>query len=274
MPRSLSALEAKLILYLEWEERRIVTIRDAMDILDCSYDVARWLVHGLVRDGWLAPITRGKYELIPASRGERGFPDTDPLFIGSTLVRPYYFSYATAAFFHGLSTQASATVYVATTTSTRRRLVTVRGKEYRIVRQPSHRFFGAVEVEGYGTPVMMARPEKTIVDSLDRPGYVGDLPEIAAMLWRARSAMDWGLVADYALRFRSYSLVQRLGYLVDLLGIRVGVEARQRVLSGVGRAKCYLGRRARWDTGGEYDSTWRIVDNVPRDELLAEMAVV
>lgn len=39
-------------------------------------------------------------------------------------------SLATAAFFHGLSTQASATVYLATSVQAGRRLLRVRGKEY------------------------------------------------------------------------------------------------------------------------------------------------
>lgn len=273
MPRSLSQLEAKLILHLEWEKQSVVTIEQAMTILDCSYDLARWLIHGLVRDGWLARITRGKYELIPAERGEHAFPDTNPLFIGSTLVTPYYFSFATAAYFHGLSTQAAATVYIATTTRTRRRLLTVRGKDYRLVRQPAHKFFGAVEVDAYGSPVMMAEPEKTVGDCLDRPEYGGDIPEIAAMLWRGRGQLDWDRLAEYALRFKSQSLVQRLGYLADLLHMPLSTTARDRILSGVGTGTRYLGRRGRWGTGGQYDATWRIVDNVPRQQLLAEIEV-
>jgi hypothetical protein len=45
-------------------------------------------------------------------------------------------------------------------------------------------------------------------------------------------------------------------------------------LSCVGKSTPYLGRPARWDTGGSYDATWRIVDNVPRQELVAEIQVL
>ena len=169
MSRSLSNLEARLILHLEWEKQSVVTIKETMGILGCSYDHARQLLHRLARRRWLMPLTPGKYELIPAERGEHAFPDTNPLFVGSTLVQPYYFSYATAAFFYGLSTQASAAVYLATTVRTRSRTYQVRGKEYRLVLQPSAKFFGAAEVDAYGSRVWMAEPEKTIVDALDRP---------------------------------------------------------------------------------------------------------
>ena len=273
MSRSLSSLESKLVLHLEWEKQPVVTIEEAMSVLGCSYDHARQVLHRLARHRWLSRITAGKYELIPAERGEHAFPDTNPLFIGSTLVEPYYFSFATAAFFYGLSTQAPATVYIATPLRKGRRLLTVRGKLYRLVVQPAHKFFGAVEVDAYGSRVMMAEREKTVVDSLDRPAYAGGIPEIAAMLRRGQGQLVWDRVADYAPRLKSQALAQRLGYLADLLQLPLGTSVRDRLLAGVGKSTPYLGRPSQWGTGGEYDATWHVVDNVPRQELLAEIEV-
>lgn len=274
MPRSLSPIESKLILHLEWEKQSVVTIEETMGILGCSYDYARQIIHRLSQRRWLARITPGTYELIPAERGEHAFPDTNPLFIGSTLVEPYYFSFATAAFFHGLSTQAAATVYIATTVRKGRSLHTVRGKTYRLVVQPDHKFFGAINVDAYGSHVMMANPEKTVVDALDRPEYAGDVPEVAAMLWRGKGRLDWSQLANYAIRIQSQSLVQRLGYLVDIINIPISSTTREQLLGEVGKSTPYLGRTGQWGTGGDYDSTWRIVDNIPRRELLSEIEVM
>lgn len=274
MPRSLSPLESKLILHLEWEKQSVVTIKETMDILGCSYDHARQIIHRLSQRRWLAHITPGTYELIPAERGEHAFPDTNPLFIGSTLVEPYYFSFATAAFFHGLSTQSAATVYIATTVRKGRPLLTVRDKTYRLVVQPDHKFFGFIDVDAYGSRVMMAKPEKTVVDALDRPEYTGDIPEVAAMLWRGKERLDWSRLANYAIRIQSQSLVQRLGYLVDFFDIPIPSTIRDQLLEKVGKSTPYLGRTGQWGTGGDYDATWRIVDNVPRRELLSEVEVL
>lgn len=271
MSRPLSALESKLILRLEWEKQPVVTIEDAMAILDVSYDQARQVLSRLARSRWLAPILPGKYELIPAERGEYAFPDTNPLFIGSVLFKPYYFSYATAAFFHGLSAQASATVYIATTR--RAGMLVVRDKEFRLVRQPPQKFFGATEVDAYGSRVQMAEPEKAFLDCLDRPQYAGDIPEVAAMLWRGKGRLDWCRLSDYALRFCSQSLVQRLGYLADVLNVPVDDETRRRLLMATGKSTCYLGQPGRWGHGGEYHATWRVVDNVPRQVLLGDIEV-
>jgi predicted transcriptional regulator of viral defense system len=273
MSRSLSSLEAKLILRLEWEKQPVVTIEDTMAILGCSYDHARQLLHRLARRRWLLPLTPGKYELIPAERGEHAFPDTNPLFIGSVLIEPYYFSFATAAYFHGLSTQAPATVYIATSVRTGRRLYQVRGKEYRLVFQPQHKFFGAIGVDAFGSRVRMAGPEKTVVDALDRPEYAGDIPEIAGMLQWGQGRLDWDKLAEYGLRFESLALIQRLGYLIDLLRLPITEQARDLLLARIGKSTPYLGRPGQWGTGGEYNARWRIVDNVPRQELLAEIEV-
>jgi predicted transcriptional regulator of viral defense system len=271
--RSLSPLESKLILRLEWDKQFVVTTEDAMKILGVSYAHARQVLHRLARDRWLAAIRPGKYELIPAERGEYAFEDTNPLFIGSVLVYPYYFSFATAAFFHGLSTQAAATVFIATTQNRPRQML-VRGKEYRLVLQPAYKFFGWAEVNAYGSPVNMADSEKTILDSLDRPRYAGDIPEVATMLWRGKSSLDWKKLMEYALRFKSQALLQRLGYLIDRLSLPADKDVWSRLLAEAGKKnKCYLGQPDRWQTGGEYDKTWRVVDNIPRQELLAEIEV-
>lgn len=272
MSRSLSSLESKLILHLEWEKQPVVTIEQTADILGCSYNYARQILYRLARDHWLAQITPGKYELIPAERGEHAFSDTNPLFIGSTLVTPYYFSFATAAFFYGLSTQASATVYIATTARKGKHLITVRGKEYRLVVQPADKFFGMVEVDAYSSRVMMAEAEKTVLDSLDRPVYAGGIPEVAAMLWRGKGQLDWTRMAAYAIRFKSQAILQRLGYLADVLDLPLGT-ARDTLLAGVGKSTLYLGMPDRWGTGGKHNAIWGIVDNIPRQELLAEIEV-
>jgi len=119
----------------------------------------------------------------------------------------------------------------------------------------------------------MAEPEKTILDSLDRPAYAGDIPEIAAMLWRGKGRLDWDQLAGYALRFRSQALLQRLGHLTDCLEIPFDKPTRTRLLAALGKSTPYLGRPSQWGTGGEYDGIWHIVGNVPSRELLSEIKV-
>jgi predicted transcriptional regulator of viral defense system len=88
-----------------------------------------------------------------------------------------------------------------------------------------------------------------------------------------RGRLDWPHLADYALRFRSHSLAQRLGYLADLLSLPMDDATHKRLLDATGKSTCYLGQPGRWGRGGEYNATWRVVDNVPRRELLGDIEV-
>ena len=151
--------------------------------------------------------------------------------------------------------------------------MSVRGKDYQIVVQPAHKFFGAVEVDAYGSRVQMADLEKTLLDCLDRPENAGDIPEVAAMVWHGKDRFDWSRLIDHAPRFKSQSLIQRLGFLIDHLSIPIDPTMRAALLAHVGKSTAYLGARSHWQTGGAYDSTWRIVNNIPRHALLAEIEV-
>ena len=68
--------------------------------------------------------------------------------------------------------------------------------------------------------------------------------------------------------------MQRLGYLADLFSTPMGGDTRRRLLDGTGNSTCYLGQPGRWGRGGAYCATWRVVDNVPRRELLGDVEVL
>ena len=72
---------------------------------------------------------------------------------------------------------------------------------------------------------------------------------------------------------KSKSLLQRVGYLVELLALPASVSFRDLLLANLGNNTCYLGQPSRWPKGGEFNRTWNVVDNVPRRELLAEIEI-
>ena len=273
MARSLSPLESKLILFLEWEKKPFVTTKQVMEILSISHDYALVALHRLVQKNWLSPVVPGVYELIPAERGEIAFVDTNPLALGSVLIEPYAFSFATAAYFYGLTTQASTSVYLETTKG-KTRIITARGKKYRVIAVPERLFFAVTEVNAFGSNVMMVEVEKAILDSINHPEAAGDIPEIAVMLWQAKSRLDWQKLINYALKFQSQSLIQRLGFLLDFLKIEIPGREREKLLVQVEKTYCYLGRPTKWGTGGKHNAIWQVVVNIPESELLAEIKVV
>jgi len=191
--RSLSDLESKLVMELEWQEKQLVTLQDVMDILGCSSGHARKLAHQLEKKRWLDRLSPGKYQFISASRGRHAVPDMNPLLAGSVLIDPYYYSYATANHFHGLSTQVPATVYIATTKS--RRPAEIRGVEYRFVSLKRAKFFGYQKTKAYTAEVMMAEPEKAIINVFPA-AYAADEARVAEELPRGGSGLLWIGIPD------------------------------------------------------------------------------
>lgn len=266
--RTLSPTESKLVMELEWEERKILSLQDIVAILHISYPQARHLAHTLERKQWLSRIAPGKYQFIPASRGREAVPDMNPLLVGSVLASPYYYSYATANHHYGFTAQVPATVYVVTTRA--HRTVQLRGTTYRFVVVTPAKFFGYQPVRVLTAEVMMAEPEKALVDSLDKPRLAGGIIEVAAILHAARNNVSWEKVGDYALRMGSRALAQRVGYLADVLRLPFPAATREKLRSIIQHGKTYLAPTTTWGMGGQYDPTWQIVVNVPREHLLSE----
>jgi len=140
-PRSLSATEARVVLSLEEAGEEDVSLDAIERMAHVRRGFARKLAHGLVGKGWLQRVGPGRYLLNPSGYGPEATPETDPLRLGSRLVRPYYFGYATAAELWGLLLQPGRTYFIATPTRSEARLPGP--ARFHLVRVAASRFFGS-----------------------------------------------------------------------------------------------------------------------------------
>ena len=268
MKRTLSQNESKVILDLEWRGQKTVTLAEIHDALACSEGYARFMVHQLVKKGWLERLRPGLYQLVPAERGREGVADTNPLTAGAVLVSPYFFSFGTACTQHGLTEQVFSEVFVVT--RVRRKPQIVRGKRYVFVPVPEERFFGFAEQQVLGAPVQMATVERALVDALDRPRYAGGIGEVSRIVARSARRVSWKVLLDYLRRFGVSALTQRLGYLLELNGALVPSEVLT-LLHDLIRPgnKVVLGPGSKWGRHGSLSRAWGVIENVPRDVLVA-----
>jgi predicted transcriptional regulator of viral defense system len=266
--RNLSKNEAELILDLEWRNQRLVTLAELRNTLGASESYARYLAHSLVKKGWLERLRPGVYQLVPAERGPEGVGDTNPLAAGAALVSPYFFSFGTACTHHGLTEQLFSEVYLAC--QQRRPPKILRGMRYVLIYVRENRFFGFNEVAVLGVPVQMATTERALLDAIDRPKYAGGIGEVSHIASRAIDRISWDVLLEIAERWRSSALVQRLGYLLDLHQADMPTEARGTLLRLVlPRSKIQFGPRRRWGTSGRLVQPWNVIENVPREVLMA-----
>jgi predicted transcriptional regulator of viral defense system len=259
-----------VILSLEAEGRDVVSLDEIQHRAGVSPGFARKLAHELVRKRWLQRIRRGTYLLNPSSHGPDAVPDTDPLRIGSRLVEPYFFGFATAAELWGLLPQASRVYYIVTTT----RWVPGRdgAVEFRPVRVIPERFFGAQSLTRREITFKVSDLERTVLDCLNRPEYAGGLSGVAHIFALAKPKLSWPRLGSYLDRFDSRSLALRTGFLAEhvrpsLRPPRSWVEQRRpKSLApyvALGPPRLY-GRK------GERDDRWQVIQNVSDSQLFAE----
>lgn len=257
-----------MVLDLEWRNEKIVTLAALRVALGASESYARKFAHGLVRKGWLERLRPGLFLLVPADRGREGVADTNPLTAGTALVAPYFFSFGTACTHHGLTEQTFAEVYLAC--QERRRPETIRDKRYVFVPVPAERFFAFSETAVLGHPVQMATIERSLLDAIDRPRYVGGVGEVSRIVARAAGKVSWDAVLGLVRRWDSSALVQRLGYFLDLHAVDLPGHVRAALLELVHpQSKIQLASRRQWGTTGKLVRPWNVLENVPRDVLVS-----
>ena len=111
------------------------------------------------------------------------------------IVSPAVIAYWSALNHHGMSEQLPRTVFVATDHPVRRQPGDVLGVTYKIVSLKPDKVFGVITDWINEIPFKVTDREKTIIDGLDLPQYVGGTSEIAKAL-----AVSWKNLDEKKLR--------------------------------------------------------------------------
>ena len=126
------------------------------------------------------------------------------------------------------------------------------------------RFFGFSQEWAGRYKFNISDKEKTVVDCLFLPKYSGGLTEVVKAF---REKLDYEKLFDYALKMEDLATIKRLGFVLDVLKIKTPVL--EKLLKKVSGGYCLL------DTGGPKagakNKKWRVIENIPRKELEAEL---
>lgn len=267
--RTLGPAEARVVLSFREEGRDVVDAGDIIGLLR-SEQTGRKVIRNLLRKGWLTRLTGGRYMLLPPERGAESMGENNPLALAAAVVEDSYVGWWSAAAFHGFTTQMPATVFVAVTKQTKAR--TVEGTEIRFVTVPAHKFFGAKRYTVYGRSVSISDPEKTIVDCIDRPDLAGGPAELTRIAHAGMAETDQGKLIDVAIEMKSTSLLQRLGFLTDLVARPLDDDLRARLRDAIPKStRSTFGRKERRDGDIGYVAAWRLFVHARRSDLLSEV---
>jgi predicted transcriptional regulator of viral defense system len=206
----------------------IFTLKEATHILGrAQAKHARTFMDRLVRKGWIGRIKPGLFAVIPLSSGTLRTPQIHEFLVAMELVRPATIAFFSAMNYHGLTEQLPQLVYVATNHKVARLGRVSLGVQYRIICVRPARFFGMRKEWINEHPFLVTDQEKTIIDGLALPQYVGGVGTVARALATSWTSLDEKRLHGYAARFGTSAVAKRLGYLQETLELGKPDELRR-----------------------------------------------
>ena len=254
---SLGKMEAAFITRIG--KKRFFSIEDARKILGHKRnDPTSQFLERLKRKGWILRLKRGLFVSVPLSAGGETNPHIHEFLIAMRLVSPATIAYWTALNHHGMTEQLPRTVYVATNHPVRYPAKDVLWFTFKIVSLRGPRYFGIMKDWIDDGEFNITDREKTIVDGLDLPEYVGGVGEIAKALRASWKELDTEKLFRYAVRMGNVAVVKRLGFLMEALKLGDAEPLREAVelSKGFSPLDPLMPRR------GSHSRRWGLVVNV------------
>jgi predicted transcriptional regulator of viral defense system len=212
--------------------------------------------------GWIRRIRRGRFAVIPLSSGEDRSPQLHEFVVAMEIVSPAVVAYWSALNHHGMSEQLSRTVFVATDHPVRRQPGEVLGVTYKIVSLRPDKVFGVMTDWINEIPFKVTNREKTIIDGLDLPQYVGGVSEIVKALAGSWKMLDEKRLIEYAAKIGNSAVAKRLGFIMETLGLG-DVEVLR---ASIPRASGFSPLDPTMPKKGKYNRRWGLLVNaeIPR----------
>jgi len=213
----------------------VFTLKEATRILGPAHERhARTFLDRLVRKGWLARIKPGLFAVVPLSSGTSRTPQVHEFLVAMELVKPAAIAFFSAMNFHGFTEQVPHQVFVVTNHKVARLDRVALGVPFRIICLRPARFFGVRKEWISERSFMVTDPEKTIIDGLALPQYVGGVGTVARALSTSWSNLDEKRLHHYAAKFGTSAVVKRLGYLQEALEVGEPEKLRLSTLLSAG----------------------------------------
>lgn len=263
--KTLGPRAAQLVVELNERRQQIFTLADVADITGLSPSSARNLVASAETRGIVTRLKPGLYNLVPFELGRDTSHVSNPYLIARTLVgeADYFISHGSALELHRMVTQPQLAIVVSCTR--RLRPQHIHGYEFRFVEVKPEQVFGVTDMWITSEEqVKVSDPERTVIDGLDHPQYVGGVTEVAKGLWMKRETLQIDRLINYALRLGNGAVIRRLGYLLEYYGLAdpAALEPLRARLTPT-----YQRLDPLFPNEGRMLARWRIRLNIEPDEL-------
>lgn len=267
--RTLSPREAQVVAWLESERARNVSSRQIADRFGWPAQTVWHTASNLARKGWLVRTAHGRYETVLADTG--GWAPPNPWAALGTAGLRYYVGFQSAAYERGLTPDRPGAVQTCVPPGTNRPKAWAR-LPISLIFLRSFSAAGVEQVELHDFQIMLARPEKILIDAAGLPARIGGAHGLARVVDRAHAGLDWALLialAGQAVRGRA--ALRRIAALMEILEIDIPDELAREARAHRGESPLYLGERRIFGARGNRMPSWAVIENIGADALREEV---
>ncbi|MDR2384946.1 MAG: hypothetical protein LBD80_04695 [Tannerella sp.] len=136
----------------------------------------------------------------------------------------YYIGYYSVLQIHQLITQPSLKEQIVVKKRIKPAETEIKGVKFQFIYPNDKYFFGYRKtwIDNFNK-VYCSDLEKTFVDCLYKPDYMGGIIEIAKAIVMAKDKINFDTLLKYVLQFDAQVVIKRLGYLLELLQIETPI---------------------------------------------------
>ena len=249
--------------YYTFTKNDVLSLDLPLNSASISNALSRQISRGIIMSPW-----QNFYVIIPTEYKLRGI--IPPSFYIDNLMhfleKDYYISLLTAAELNGSSHQ-HAMVYYVTANGKFIRDVNTNGYriDFTLSQTIPHHYINKLKVQtGY---INVASAELTALDIIANNNKIGGVGRAAETLSELCEAMHWDNSKQELLNYFSTATVQRLGYLLDLIGESEQADNLYFIMckSAATFRRILLKSTAPANTTTSINNRWKVIDNYPFD---------
>ncbi|MHA4808414.1 type IV toxin-antitoxin system AbiEi family antitoxin domain-containing protein [Flavitalea flava] len=268
--KTLSSKSAEVIKYFTVLNKPAFTLDEANLLLKTSNrDAVKKLMRDMIKRGLLLRLKEGVYWIIPYEQDANTyFPNWH--LITKYLVgdADYYIGYYSALEIHSLITQPSLIERIVVNKQIKPSILKINGIKFQFIYYNTDHFFGnkKIWVDGFNK-VSCSDLEKTFVDSLYKPDYSGGIVEIAKALYKSKDKIDFQKLYHYCERFKTQSVIKRLGFLMELLDIKNPIsESLERL-----KSDSFILLEPSYEKKGKWIKKWNVMQNMETRDIISPL---
>ncbi len=242
---SVSKSESHLIARIEGADLKVFGVKEARALTRWNDIKIHNTLRSLMKKNLIIRVKRNCYTLKKNV--------SDNLFaVATESIKPSYISFWTALSYFGFTEQQVPMVQLVST----KQVAELRIDQHTIQTTTfkPRMFYGYERIEG----AVLAEREKALIDSLYLPERCGGLDELAKCLSNAWGQINHKRLMEYTIRFGNRSLVSRMGYLMEALGLEEKGSLKRLVPH---RSKGYIMLAPKNKRILSHNSKWRIMVN-------------